>query len=170
MVISVERTGWDRWSLTVVRLAVTAAIAELSYVVLEQPIRRGRVTDHAVLTGVDVTSAALLLASFTISAPPARFSASQDEVATADLPDVADTTPLDSRVVRPPARTDGTISPTLAPDDAAAISEPQTAEPTEIPAPPRCIARRQIDERRHSGWFATRQTDTQPPDSGRRHW
>lgn len=40
VVISVERTGWDRWSLTVVRLAVTAAIAELSYVVLEQPIRR----------------------------------------------------------------------------------------------------------------------------------
>lgn len=130
VVISAERTGWERWPLTFVRLAVTAAIAAASYVLLEQPIRRGRFTDRAVLTGVGVTTAALLLASFTVSAPPARFTVSQSEAITADLPDVVDTAPLVPIVVSPSERTDGTTSPTAAPDDAVAISVPGTATTT----------------------------------------
>jgi peptidoglycan/LPS O-acetylase OafA/YrhL len=41
LVLSPERTGIEGWPLVVLRITVTLAVAAVSYVVIEQPIRRG---------------------------------------------------------------------------------------------------------------------------------
>ena len=54
LVLSPERTGIDGWPLVVLRITVTLAVAAASYVVVEQPVRRGtlRRVDLRVLSPV----------------------------------------------------------------------------------------------------------------------
>ncbi len=105
LVISEERTGWDVWILTIVRLAVTAAIAAASYRLLEQPIRRGRFTDRQVLVGIGSFTTMVLLGSLLVSPGSARFTLSRADADLADLPAVVDSAPLQptSKVPSEPA-------------------------------------------------------------------
>jgi peptidoglycan/LPS O-acetylase OafA/YrhL len=105
IVISSESTGWDRWLLTFVRLAVTSVIAILSYTLLEQPIRRGRLTDRALFAGVGGFTVLLLLGSIAITPPTQRFTVSNAETfATSPQPRANDSllTPLSTELAVQP--------------------------------------------------------------------
>jgi peptidoglycan/LPS O-acetylase OafA/YrhL len=57
VILDEERTGWDAFSLTVVRFAVTLALAAASYHLVEQPIRRApRLAFRPTLTGAVAAS------------------------------------------------------------------------------------------------------------------
>jgi hypothetical protein len=72
-------TGLDGAALFALRLMVTFAVAALSYVVLEQPIRRARWTPRTSLTRAGLATAAVVaLAVVVVPVPRARFETSLD--------------------------------------------------------------------------------------------
>lgn len=84
LVLSPDRTGIDGWPLVLLRLAATLVVAVVSYVVVEQPIRRGtlRRVDLRVaspLAGVVVAVALLVGTSGATSAAPVGEAVLPDE-------------------------------------------------------------------------------------------
>ena len=72
LVLDQARTGLNGWPLLLVRVAATLVIATVSYMVIEQPVRRGRLTARAFLIvgpAVAVSVVALIVV-VTSSAPP----------------------------------------------------------------------------------------------------
>ncbi len=132
LVITEERTGWGIWTLTLVRLAVTAAMAIASYRFLEQPIRHGRFTDRQVLVGVGCGTALVLVASLLVSPPSARFASSRADAALAAIPAVVDSAPLRPVSTAPAVATDVTVDSDPGPDDPAVDSVPSVQEPSEL--------------------------------------
>lgn len=100
--LSKSRTGLDGWTLTAVRLSVSAAVAYASYHLIEQPIRHGALTKWrgalAVPVGFAGAAAALVLATVgAVPAPSTALIASGEEppgIATGDTtsPTTAGTT------------------------------------------------------------------------------
>lgn len=70
LVLTPERTGWEGWPLTALRLAATLAVATLSYHALEQPVRRWRGPTRRLVLGTAVSSAAVL-GAIGLAIPPA---------------------------------------------------------------------------------------------------
>ena len=71
--LSPERTGLDGWSLFAARLAVTLAVAVVSYVVVEQPIRHGsgwRPRTKVLAPSLGLASVALVVMAATIGYRP----------------------------------------------------------------------------------------------------
>ena len=105
-----QHTGWAGWWLFSVRLAATLAVAEVSYALLEQPIRRGQgapgsVARRAVLAMSGVAVLAVVAApSSSLAAVggdadvPATFAPDTSAVPTSTSTTLAATPPTDSTV------------------------------------------------------------------------
>lgn len=91
VVLTVERTGWDPVSVFVARIALTALVTVISFVLIEQPVRLGLRVEAPVTLGggLVVTGAAVLIAAAVVPV-----NAPYWQVSTASAAEVAiDTTP-----------------------------------------------------------------------------
>jgi len=62
LILTPARTGWDGWSLTLLRISVSVAIAVMSYFIVEQPVRTGRLPTALAAPATAVGLALVLLA------------------------------------------------------------------------------------------------------------
>jgi len=70
LVLTPDRTGLDGWTLTAVRIAASVAVASLSYVALERPIRRGALAPRS-LAAAGAVGALLVVAALVGATRPA---------------------------------------------------------------------------------------------------
>jgi SGNH domain (fused to AT3 domains) len=70
-VLTADRTGLSGPALLGIRVAATLAFSTVSYVLIEQPIRRGRLIPRRILPAATATAlAAVVLAVFALTVPP----------------------------------------------------------------------------------------------------
>ncbi|MEN9646782.1 MAG: hypothetical protein RL238_3451 [Actinomycetota bacterium] len=123
-ILTARRTGWEGWGLFAVRMAVTLAVAELSFHVLEQPVRVGRSSGTRVAWAsatAMVTVAAITMAA--VPAPRPAFSISVD---------VPDTFALAPTTAVPVTSTTAAGSPD---DSTGAVAGTTTVATSTTPAP-----------------------------------
>ena len=142
-----QRTGLSGWQLVLVRLAITVVIAQLSYVLLEQPIRRRRhAPQRTTLAFGGLATAGLVVVA--VAAVPAAlgeyWQSDEATIAAAAIRDVGEEQPL--RVVA--TSTTAATAPTTSLDTTVAVEVPTatairptsttttTTSTTEPPLPP----------------------------------
>ena len=83
VILDEARVGVDGFLLLALRLAVTLAIAQLSFVLLERPVRRARTISRrtTLLGGLGLTAAAAMVAVAVLPAPGAGYWTIDEEVA-----------------------------------------------------------------------------------------
>jgi peptidoglycan/LPS O-acetylase OafA/YrhL len=120
VVLTPERTGWSIWPLSVVRLAVTFAIAIVSFFMIEQPIRQGRVLPRPRL-GLLATAVAIPL------------------VAVLGVTQVSNTSAFEATTGVTLAPVDGSIAPLIAVATTTAAAPATPAETTPAAATPTTV-------------------------------
>jgi peptidoglycan/LPS O-acetylase OafA/YrhL len=123
LLLSPDRTGWSGWALFALRLAVTLAVALLSFHLLEQPLRSGSVPAAHVAWGAAAATLTVAIAAVLVVARPPSVvldagqidSAKRDEVAIQPQPGTDDTTAPDTTVARPASSVAGASTTIPAP-------------------------------------------------------
>jgi peptidoglycan/LPS O-acetylase OafA/YrhL len=122
-----RRTGLDRWPLVGLQVAVTFAVTVVSYRLLEQPIRSGRVGRAPWLAvGLGASSVAVFVAAWALVATPPAALPEAPTVISAPA-DVAPTTPIATTPESPQPGTTTPVAaePTAAPTTSAPVEEPR---------------------------------------------
>jgi len=99
-IVTARRTGWEGWGLFAARMAVTLVVAELSFHVLEQPIRRSTAPGVRVAwASAGAMAAVAVVTLVAVPAPQPAFSTS------VDVPDTFAPVPTTVAVEATPAPT-----------------------------------------------------------------
>jgi peptidoglycan/LPS O-acetylase OafA/YrhL/lysophospholipase L1-like esterase len=112
LLIDEDRTGLSTLPLFVVRMAVTTAIAVVSYFVLEQPIRRGTMirTGRQLLVAGLVGAGVVASTAFVVTLDPPRSTIAFGDATIGDVdPTVVTTPPSGGTTVAPTAQTANTV-------------------------------------------------------------
>jgi peptidoglycan/LPS O-acetylase OafA/YrhL len=130
-----QRTGLDGWQLVAVRVALSLAIAEISYRLIEGPIRRHRGADRrtTLVTGGLATSAVAIATLAIVPAALGEYWQTDDATVAAAAIHV-DNAPLEP--LEPVAPTAATTGPTPTPTTLAPVATVTTTQPvvaTEAP-------------------------------------
>lgn len=141
VIVDAERVGLDGAPLTLLRLAITLAIAIVSYVLLEQPIRtRQGVPFRVTLSAAAVTTAALVAVAFLVvpTGPTNYWNADAGDVAAAAIDADPDTGALTASPATTPETPIETIDPatsggaTTGPATTTTAPLPELARPVRI--------------------------------------
>ena len=139
VVLDEQRTGLDRWPLLAVRLAATVAIAQVSFVVVERPIRSATSwrPSRVGLLALTTTAAVVVLGATVAVDGGGDFWRTEEAAAAADAAaiqpaDAADLTPL---VVAATTTTATSSTPPLTTTATAPAATPPLATPPLAPPP-----------------------------------
>ena len=110
VLVSPERTGWPEPAVLVVRLALTAGAAALSYWLVEKPIRRGALTGWPAKVAAPAAAVVVAVALLVTTIPPTS-GPSQEDVAAA-LVAGSPAAGADTTLALPGATTPGGSTPT----------------------------------------------------------
>lgn len=140
VVLDEQRTGLDGFALLALRFAVTFALAQVSFVLIERPIRRNRALGlRPTLVGAVAATGALIVAAvIVVPASASDYWTVSDEAAEEAALDVADE-PLDALVADPaspdaagaPEAAEPSVAPSVSsiPSDTASDAAPPGTEP-----------------------------------------
>lgn len=125
-IVTSRRTGWEGWSLFALRMVVTLLVAELSFHLLEQPIRRSAAPGVRVAwASASAMAAVAVVVLVAVPAPRPAFSTS------VDVPDTFAPVPT-TVAVEVTSAPDSTVA--VGADDTAAVST--TTSTTSVPTGP----------------------------------